>query len=114
MERWLKSGWEEHWRGQRAAGTDSERVGSGYFLPEHHHCGVHAPVSERPDELGSGAVDLTLWPSGERSLGLGNNLGFIQQEAVSPPALCLIIIVWPSVFRPQHKELSLLTPSKIQ
>lgn len=66
--------------------------------------------SAEPDSLGSGAVDLTLWPSGERSLGLGDNLGFIQLEAVSPVALCLIIMVWSALFRPLHEELSLLTP----
>lgn len=60
---------------------------------------------------GQGAVDLTLWPPGECSLGLGNNLGFIQQEAQSQAALSLIM-VRSSLFYPEREALTELTPSQ--
>lgn len=71
--------------------------------------------SPDPDTLGSGVVDLTLWPPGECSLGLGYNLGFIRQEALSQAALCLIIF-WFSMFTGHSPEQTsqhsiLLTPS---
>lgn len=87
--------------GLRTAGCrDRQQPGPRHFLHHHHHhqqqqqpCSVSCLTSSPdPDSLGSGVVDLTLWPPGECSLGLGYNLGFIRQEALSQAALSLIIL----------------------
>lgn len=83
--------------GLRTAGCrDRQQPGPRHFLLHHHQqrpCSVSRLTSSPdPDSLGSGVVDLTLWPPGECSLGPGYNLGFIRQEALSQAALCLIIL----------------------
>lgn len=97
---------------QRQASTRSQA------LPCHQEpCSASCLTSSPdPDSLGSGVVDLTLWLPGECSLGLGYNLGFIRQEALSQAALCLII-PGSSLFTGHHPEQThqrsiLLTPSQ--
>ncbi len=107
--------------GLRTAGCrDRQQPGPRHFLVHHHQrqsCSVSCLTSSPdPDSLGSGVVDLTLWPPGECSLGLGYNLGFIRQEARSQAALCLII-PGSSLFtghspEQMHQHSILLTPSQ--
>lgn len=120
MECWLKSSREEQSWGQQAAETDNNQgPGTSFTIISSSSSSSHvqSPASPPdPDSLGSGVVDLTLWPPGECSLGLGYNLGFIRQEALSQAALCLIIL-GSSLFtghspEQTHQHSILLTPSQ--